>query len=334
MKNSTKVLVAVIVLLLFLPVCILLDFIYYLHAPLRGEEAKVNLTIHPGQGFDNMMELLEKSNMIRQPDKFKLYARLRGFDKKLKAGDYSISTSMSPSELLDMMVNGRVALHKLTIPEGYNLYQIASAAEEAGIVSQEDFLITATDETFVREMGIDADTFEGYLFPETYYFHKGVSARKMISAMVQRFNSVFEEAWGKRAQNLDLSIHEVVTLASIIEKETGAPFERPVISSVFHNRLRRGMRLETDPTVIYGLKNFNGNLTRKDLLTPSAYNTYLIHGLPPGPIANPGRDALAAALFPADTHYLYFVSKRDHTHQFSTNLSDHNNAVRTYQLRR
>lgn len=334
MNKSTKVLFAVILLLFFLPVFIFLDFMYYIHMPIDKEKAKVDVTIDPGQGFTRTLEVLEKSKIIRQPDKFKIYARLRGFDTKLKAGDYSVSTSMSPAEILHMMVNGRVKLHKLTIPEGYTVYQIATVVEGAGMVSKEEFIKAATDEAFVREMGIHADSFEGYLFPETYYFPKGVSAKKIISTMVQRFRSVFRDEWKKQAQHLGLSTHEVVTLASIIEKETGAPFERPVISSVFHNRLRKGMRLETDPTVIYGLKNFNGNLTRRHLLTPSAYNTYLNHGLPPGPIANPGREAIEAALYPADTNYLYFVSKRDRTHQFSTNIKDHNNAVRKYQLQR
>lgn len=334
MRKSTKVLFAVVLLIFILPVFIFLDFVYYMHRPLGREEAKIDITIYPGQGFNKTLKLLESSNIIKQPDKFKIYARLKGFDKKLKAGEYSISTTLSPSEVLHMMVKGRVKLHKLTIPEGYNIHQIASIVEEAKMVSKEEYILTAIDRNFVHEMGIDADTFEGYLFPETYYFTKGVSAKQMISTMVYRFRSVFKEEWKIQAKNLDLSIHEIVTLASIIEKETGVPFERPVISSVFHNRLRRGMRLETDPTVIYGLRDFDGNLTRKHLMTPSAYNTYLIYGLPPGPIANPGREAIEAALFPADTTYLYFVSKRDHTHQFSTNLKDHNNAVRKYQLRR
>jgi len=334
LKKSTKVLSAVILLMVFLPVFIILDFMYYIHKPLGREEAKVDLIVYPGQGFNKTLEILEKSNVVKHPDKLKIYARLRGFDKKLKAGEYSISTSMSPSEMLHMMVNGRVKLHRLTIPEGYTIQQIASVIEESGMGPKEEFLLTVADKNFLHKMGVDADTFEGYLFPETYYFPKGVSSKKIISTMVHRFQSVFKEDWKERAKNLDLSIHEVVTLASIIEKETGAAFERPVISSVFHNRLRIGMRLETDPTVIYGLKHFNGNLTRKHLLTPSAYNTYLNYGLPPGPIANPGRDAIEAALFPADTEFLFFVSKRDSTHQFSTNIRDHNNAVRKYQLRR
>jgi len=334
LEKSTKIFTAIILLLFLLPAGIVFDFMYYIYSPLNRKETRVDVIVYPGQGFSRTLEMLEKFDIVKQPEKFKIYARIRGYDKKLKAGEYAVSTSMSPYDILNMMVNGRVKLHKLTIPEGYTIRQIASIAEDAGILTKDEFISAATDEQFVKEMGIDADTFEGYLFPETYYFPKGVSARKMIAAMVHRFRTVFGSDWKKRAEDTGFSVHEIVTLASIIEKETGAAFERAVISSVFHNRLKRGMRLETDPTVIYGLKNFNGNLTRKDLLTPSPYNTYVIHGLPPGPIANPGRDAIEAALFPADTNYLYFVSKRNHTHHFSTNIKDHNNAVKKYQLRR
>lgn len=152
--------------------------------------------------------------------------------------------------------------------------------------------------------------------------------------MVKRFWSVFKPEWKNRAKTLGFTIHQVVTLSSIIEKETGAPVERPIISSVFHNRLKRGIRLESDPTVIYGIEDFNGNITRRDLAEDTLYNTYRIKGLPPGPIANAGIESIEAALYPADTRFLYFVSKKDNTHQFSTNLKDHNMAVQKYQLGR
>ena len=152
--------------------------------------------------------------------------------------------------------------------------------------------------------------------------------------MTQRFRESISDTWRTRADGLGLTLHQVVTLASIIEKETGDPAERPLIASVFHNRMQKGMRLETDPTVIYGIKDFDGNLTRKHLRTPTPYNTYVIKGLPPGPIASPGHAALEAALYPAETDYLFFVSRKDRTHQFSSNLKDHQKAVRKYQLRR
>jgi UPF0755 protein len=232
------------------------------------------------------------------------------------------------------MVKGSVKLYKLTIPEGYNLYQIAELVAAANFGNQNAFIEKATDTALVRENGLEGETLEGYLFPDTYFFPKKITVETIIATMVRRFRSVFAPEWQARAKDLGLTVHQIVTLASIIEKETGASFERPIISSVFHNRLKKKMRLESDPTVIYGIKNFDGNLTKKHLTTRTPYNTYKIRGLPIGPIANPGSASLEAALYPDNTKYIYFVSKKDSTHQFSTNLKQHNHAVRKYQLRR
>jgi UPF0755 protein len=186
----------------------------------------------------------------------------------------------------------------------------------------------------MKKLNVPADSFEGYLFPDTYFFPRGVLAKDIITTMVNRFWTQFGVDWKERADELGLSVHEVITLASIIEKETGVSSERPIISSVFHNRLKKRMRLESDPTVIYGISDFDGNITRKHLDTHTPYNTYRIRGLPPGPIANPGAAAIESALFPAETDYLFFVSKKDRTHKFSTTILEHNRAVRKYQLRR
>jgi UPF0755 protein len=216
-----------------------------------------------------------------------MVARLKGYDKRLKAGEYALSATMTPIQIMEKLVKGKVKLYKLTVPEGLNIFQIANLVAEAGFAQNSSFIAAATDADLARKNGITAETLEGYLFPETYYFPKKVSIETVISTMVKRFRKVFNSAWKQRANQLGFSIHQIVTLASIIEKETGAPFERPVISSVFHNRLKRKMRLESDPTVIYGLKNFDGNLKRTHLETPTPYNTYKIRGLPAGPIANP-----------------------------------------------
>jgi UPF0755 protein len=245
-----------------------------------------------------------------------------------------LSAAMPPRQILAIMVKGEVKLHKLTIPEGYNAYQIAELVSQAGYGAQDEFDKIVSDAALVRKLGLEAETLEGYLFPDTYFFPKDVTMEKIISTMVQRFWSIFKPEWQDRTKSLGFSVHQVVTLASIIEKETGAAFERPRISSVFHNRLRKKMRLESDPTVIYGIIDFDGNLTRKHLKTRTPYNTYKIRGLPVGPIANPGRASLEAALFPEKTAYIYFVSKKDTTHYFSTNLKEHNRAVRKYQLGR
>ena len=259
---------------------------------------------------------------------------MKRYETEIKAGEYFLSSAMTPEKILDIIVNGKIYFHRLTVPEGYNLVQIARVVEASGFGTREDFLNIATNTDFVHQQGINAETFEGYLFPDTYLFPKNETHDKIITTMMQRFWSAFKPEWKHRAKSLGLSIHEVITLASIIEKETGVPAERPVISSVFHNRLKRNMRLQSDPTVIYGIEDFDGNITRKDLAHPTPYNTYTIKGLPPGPISNTGAKAIEAALYPADTKFLYFVSRKDRTHQFSTNFKDHNRAVSEYQLRR
>jgi peptidoglycan lytic transglycosylase G len=336
--SGLKKLRTIISVLLFLAfssfICFFLDLSQYAKKPADTSSVKKVVIIQPGQGFNATIEQLFIKGIIKNRLKFKLFAILKGHDKSIQAGEYLLSSSMPPALILKFLVDGKVNLHKITVVEGYNLHQIADIIAKAGFASRTDFYAAATDSSFVHEKGIDAKTFEGYLFPETYYFPTIITPKKIISTMVDRFRSVFTDKWKKRAKDLEFSIHQVVTLASIIEKETGTPFERPIISSVFHNRLNKGMRLEADPTVIYGIKNFNGNLTRKHLTTWSPYNTYKIKGLPVGPIACPGAKAIEAALYPADTRYIFFVSKKDTTHQFTTNLKDHNKAIRKYQLGR
>ena len=310
------------------------DLWIYANNPASSDASDVLVQVKPGQSLNATTQILHEKRLILSPLRFNLLARIKGYDKKLQAGEYVLSGSMSPVELLDKMVKGEVKLYKLTVPEGYTIYQVAELVAESGFAQRKAFVDAATDASFARKKGINADTFEGYLFPDTYFFPRGITPKSIIATMVDRFRSVFKPEWENQGQMHGFTIHQVVTLASIIEKETGAPSERPVISSVFHNRLKKRMRLESDPTVIYGIKNFDGNLTRKHLTTRTPYNTYKIRGLPVGPIANPGRDSLHAALYPAKTPYIYFVSKKDKTHHFSTNLKDHNKAVKKYQLRR
>lgn len=300
--------------------------------PAGGNHNAQIIVINPGENLNTIAQKLYENKLISSPFKFKMVARFNKQDTSIKTGEYLLSAAMSPNTILETMVRGKVYLHKITIPEGYNLRQIAELIDQVNLADPADFVKAATDASLVREMGLDGETFEGYLFPETYFFPKETTPEQIIATMVKRFRAIFIPEWQAQAKRLGFSMHEVMTLASIIEKETGTSFERPIVSSVFHNRLKRGMRLETDPTVIYGVKNFDGNLTRKHLRTPTPYNTYLNKGLPPGPIASPGRQAIEAALYPAETSFLYFVAKKDSTHQFSTNIRDHNRAVRKYQL--
>jgi UPF0755 protein len=296
-------------------------------------EEKVVL-VGPGQPLSATAEILFRRGLIQSPLKFRLLARLQGYDRRLKAGEYGLKASMTPRDILAILERGQVKLYKVTLPEGLTVQQIAEAVQKSGLASAAAIAACAADPAFARRHGLPAGSLEGYLFPDTYWFARGASAEAILTAMLQRFRSVFSAEWEQRAAQIGLTVHEVVTLASIIEKETGAPSERPLISSVFHNRLKKGMRLETDPTVIYGIRDFDGNLTRKHLETPTPYNTYVIKGLPPGPIASPGKDALEAALFPAPSGYFFFVAKNNGTHHFSISFEEHQNAVQRYQVKR
>lgn len=306
----------------------------YAFTPTAATAEPVTFVVRSGQGMSEIARLLAADDIIRQPLVFRLFARANGLDKRIKAGEYRLSATMSPSDVLDKLVKGKVVLYRLTIPEGYTMDQIADLVEDSGVASRDAFLEALKDQQLKTQLHIEVESFEGYLFPDTYFFPKNTTARAIISALVSRFQAIFTAEYRERAHAIGFSIHEMVTLAAIIEKETGVPEERPIISSVFHNRLERNMRLESDPTVIYGIENFDGNITRKHLAEATPYNTYRIKGLPPGPIANPGEAAIDAALYPADTNYLYFVSRKDRTHQFSSNIQDHNRAVAKYQLRR
>ena len=306
----------------------------YATTPTDMNSVETIVTVSRGQSLKQTADILHARGLINQPLKFRLLARLKGADKRIQAGEYILASNLPPANILEMMVSGKVHLYRFTVPEGSNLNQIADIIDAAGLVDRQAFLRSANDAVLVEGMGIGVGSLEGYLFPDTYFFPKNADVAQILETMVSRLRSEISDVWIKRAAELGLTLHEVITLASIIEKETGAPSERPLISSVFHNRLKKKMRLETDPTVIYGIEDFDGNLTRKHLETKTPYNTYRINGLPPGPIASPGRAAIEAALYPAQTGYLFFVSKKDGTHQFSTNLVDHNRAIRKYQLRR
>jgi UPF0755 protein len=306
----------------------------YANKPGAAIDHQIIFAIAPGEAVDPLIARLSAEGLISDPFKFKLLARIKGDDKKLKAGEYNLSAAMTPNQILDVLVGGKSFLYRLTIPEGYNAKQIAAEVAAQHLGDAQAFLDLVTDPETASRLNIEAQSLEGYLFPDTYLFPKGVSALAIISKMVARFKEQFKPEWYARARELNLSVHEIVTLASIIEKETGDPAERPLISSVFHNRLKKKMRLESDPTVIYGIKDFDGNIKRSHLSTPTPYNTYIIRGLPPGPIASPGLASIEAALYPADTNFLFFVSKKDNTHHFSATIEEHTKAVRKYQLRR
>jgi UPF0755 protein len=221
----------------------------------------------------------------------------------------------------------------VTIPEGYNIKMIAELLEDLGLAQKDKFLELCSDESFLKELGIEGPSVEGFLFPETYFFAKGIGEREIIKTMANRFKSVFTPLMAERIKEIGYSLFEIVTMASLIEKETAIKEEMPKIAAVFYNRLKGKIRLQCDPSVIYGLPHYDGDLTKKDLATYHPYNTYRISGLPRGPIANPGKDALMAALYPANVNYKYFVSKNNGSHYFSETLQQHNKAVWKYQKR-
>lgn len=335
MKKRLITIILIVMLLTCLCAYFPIDLYLYSKRPVNpAANAPIIINISKGKNFNALVDELHQNRLINSPLKFKLIARLKQFDRKIIAGEYELSADMSPQTILKHLTKGTVRLHRLTIPEGYTINQIAENIDKASFCSKDAFIAAATDPELTQKMQIPAQTFEGYLFPDTYYFSQDITPKQIITSMVDQFNITFKEGWGKRTQELGFTMHEIITLASIIEKETGVASERPVIASVFHNRLRKKMRLASDPTVIYGIKDFNGNITKKDLNRRTPYNTYMISGLPPGPIANPGAQSIKAALYPAKTNFLYFVAKFDKTHQFSATLKEHNRAVRKYQLRR
>jgi UPF0755 protein len=262
-------------------------------------------------------------------------ARLKGVHGKIQAGEYQFEGPASTLAILERLTRGDVFLHQITLPEGWTLRQVAERLATEGLIDRFSFLQRAQDPDFVIELlGIHAPSLEGFLFPDTYLFQKGWGDERILRDLVDCFRRVFDQHLQERADELDWSLVEVVTLASLIEKETSLASERPLISGVFHKRLRLDMRLESDPTVVYGLDDFHGKLGKRDLATPHAYNTYRTRGLPPGRICNPGREALVAALFPAEEGYLYFVSKNDGSHHFSRTFREHLKAVAKYQKER
>ena len=290
-------------------------------------------TVAPGEPVGGVATRLKRDGLLKSALAFRLLARWRDLERDLQVGEFELSPALAPGEILDRIVSGRVVTYQVVIPEGFNLAQIADRLAEAKVVDRDEFLAIARSPETAKVLRVEGEGLEGYLFPETYRIPRGLPARAVARTLVEEFHRVWEEI-APLAQARDFSMQETVTLASIVEKETGAPEERPLIASVFWNRLERSMRLETDPTVIYGIADFDGNIRRRHLEDrTNPYNTYLVPGLPPGPIASPGRAALRAVVEPAESDFLFFVSRNDGTHVFSQTYRDHVRAVDRYQRR-
>ena len=317
-----------------LAIGILVYGLIYALKPGSGQPASKTVTLKRGLTFKEIAQTLESEGIIRGADRFVLLGQIVNAGSRIKAGEYCFDIPTSNWKVLTKIVRGHVKTYKVTIPEGYTLGQIGNLLEKNGIVSKEAFVKEASSPAIISRHTIDGPNLEGYLFPDTYGLAKESEPAMVIRSFLQRFRQIYTADMAERASGLGFSEREILTIASIIERETSDLTERPLVSAVIHNRLKKGIRLQSDPTVIYGIPNFNGNLTRNDLRRHSPYNTYLIPGLPPGPICNPGTSSITSALFPASVDYLYFVSKNDGTHKFSSTLKEHDEAVDKYQRRR
>ncbi len=298
--------------------------------PAGGWEGKLVL-VPKGSRLPEVVAILREGGILPHPPVFRALVLLTFSGRRLHYGEYAFPTPPSAFEAWRRLVRGDVIKYEVTVPPGANIYDVAKSLEENRLVTAEAFLAAATSPAVLQRLGIPGESVEGYLFPDRYTFVKPVTPEEIIELMVRQFRRKVPADAEKRAREEGLSLHQVVTIASIIEKETGVEEEKPIVSAVIRRRLALGMPLQMDPTVIYGVKRFDGTVTRKDLRTAGPYNTYLNRGLPTGPIANPGLASIAAALDPAKTEYLYFVSKNDGTHTFSLTLSEHNRAVERFR---
>ncbi len=324
--SPTRVFVNAIRVLLLL--CIFWYLTCLFVAPGQGSVV-CNISFPPGSGIRTLANELKAGRVIRSSWHFVLMTRLRGDTHRLKAGEYRLSDNMTPDIILKKIISGEVDYRKFTLPEGYSVYQAAELLEQKGYLKKDVFLAKSRDKGFLVHLGLKEASAEGYLYPATYNLSRGGSEEQLLEQMIGQFNKAYA-ALVKTESALPFSRHEIITLASMIEKEAVSSEEKPLISSVFHNRLRIGMPLQSDPTAVYGVRAFSGKVSKADIMRPSPYNTYLNKGLPPGPIGNPGMDAVQAAMKPVKSDFLYFVARQDGTHQFSRNLAEHNRAVQRY----
>ena len=315
----------------------------FLRTGMSNDATEVLFDVNPGQSMPTVAVNLENAKLIKSAKLFQWYSRYRGMSPKLKRGEYALNAAMTPDQILAVVTSGKSVARNFTVPEGLNMWDIAELLEKNNYGTKQEAFALFRDREFIQSLlGENLDSLEGYLFPETYKVTKFDTQKDIIIQMVRRFLTVYAEiqpdiAVFKQAfPQRRWSRNQLVTFASIVEKETGAIEERPLVSSVFHNRLDKNMRLQTDPTVLYGVALARGqmpkNITRNDLLTPTKHNTYTNYGLPPTPISNPGKEALLAAMKPLPSKYLYFVSHNDGTHRFSETLEAHNAAVKTFQI--
>lgn len=322
-QNSRTVVLALAVL-------IVAQTFMFASVPQDSKGTPVTTVVKKGTGLWGIAGRLKNEGIINSAPLFVLSSL--AYRGKLIAGEYDLRKDMSIIDIVNKMGRGERNIYTLKILEGHNIYNIAETAEKAGIMGGSEFLRLAKDTAFLARLGIRGDSLEGYLAPDTYYYSKEVDVDGFIETIAKKtFKNFAKEDIKKRMGELNLDMHMVLTLASILEREAKVKVEKPLMSAVFHNRLKLGMRLEADPTVIYGTGAFNVPIRKIDLTTYTPYNTYTFTGLPKGPICNPDRNSIMAALYPAPADYLFFVSKNDGTHVFSKDMGEHNRFVAMYQ---
>ncbi|HXX58262.1 MAG TPA: endolytic transglycosylase MltG [Thermodesulfovibrionales bacterium] len=302
--------------------------------PLPFGNQSMEFEIKRGSSFKEIVEGLSEKGILRDKWVFLLLGRVTGADRKIKAGFYPLWGSMSPLQIFNAIRKGKIIEYEITVIPGDSLWEIGEKFSSVIGTEPAEFQKLCTDREFLEAFDVDAPSLEGYLFPDTYRFPKGLDAKDVLILMLNRMRDQFDEEMMMRQMELNVSEKEVLTMASIVEKEAISEGERTVIAGVYYNRLKKHMLLQADPTAIYGVKSSKERITKADLLKKTAYNTYFIKGLPPGPIASPGLKSIRAALNPSDVPYLYFVSNQDGTHTFSVTLGEHAEAVKAYREKR
>lgn len=287
----------------------------------------VTIAINEGERLSDVAQRLARQGVLRTPSLFVAWARLTRQDRNVRWGEFRITAPLSPRELLARITGPPDALHTVTIPEGMTVREVMALLAGAGLGTEEGFQALLADPQFLAAEALPPEGAEGYLFPDTYAFSIATPPERVLQTMIRRFRSVFTPEMAARAHGLGLTPQQAVTLASLVEEETAVPEERALVAAVFLNRLRKGIPLQADPTVLYGRTDGDRRIRRSDLARPTPHNTYTMQGLPPTPIANPGRAALEAACAPADVPYLYFVARGDGSHEFNVDVEKHNAAV-------
>lgn len=329
MKSFFK---AILIITLIVFIWVFRIYTVFKKTPCSSRQRTVVLNIKDNMPMDKIAKRLKKKGLISSAFLFKVMTILEGNETKLKSGEYELRRNMSPEEIMNILKSGEEKKYYITFPEGIRLEEIAEKLEKKHLVKKDEFLSLARNRDFIKSLGIDAISLEGYLFPDTYAFTKRSGARYILRTMVRELKKRITPDDEAKMKSMGMNLHQILTIASMIEKETYLDEEKPIIAAVFYNRLKKGMLLQCDPTVIYAKKKFNSRLYRKDLNYDSPYNTYRYSGLPPGPICNPGEKSIRAALNPADVDYLYFVVAGEGRHKFSKTYSEHLNAVNEYKL--